>query len=67
MVSLNGQAEVPWGYYITQSIIGYGNLYSADFSGTVNCFDLTTGALKWTYKTGDSGYELLRCMAYCEC
>ncbi len=51
------QAEVPWGYYITQSIIGYGNLYSADFSGTVNCFDLTTGALKWTYKTGDSGYE----------
>jgi PQQ-like domain len=51
------QAQVPWGYYVTLAIIGYGNLYSADFGGFVYCFDLSTGDLKWTYWTGSSGYE----------
>jgi hypothetical protein len=38
-------------------MIGYGKLYSADFGGYVNCFDLKTGALNWTFWTGTSGYE----------
>ncbi len=49
--------EVPWGYYVTTAMIAYGNLYSADFGGNVNAFDVTTGVLKWTFFTGDSGYE----------
>ncbi len=49
--------NVPWGYYITQSIIAYGNLYTADFSGYVNCIDLQTGNIEWTWHTGSSGYE----------
>ncbi len=49
--------ENPWGYYVTSSIIAYGNLYTTDFGGYVNCFDATTGTLKWTYWTGPSGYE----------
>ncbi len=52
-----GQPENPWGYYITQSIIAYGNLYSADFSGYVYCLDVQTGTIKWTWNTGSSGYD----------
>jgi outer membrane protein assembly factor BamB len=50
-------AENPWGYYVTSAMIGYGNLYSSDFGGYVNCFDVKTGDLKWTFWTGSSGYE----------
>jgi hypothetical protein len=52
-----GVASDPWGYYITQSIIAYGNVYTADFGGVVSCLDLATGAIKWTWNTGTSGYE----------
>ncbi len=51
------QAEVPWGYYVTNAIIANGNLYSADFGGYVNCLDVNSGTIKWTSNTGSSGYE----------
>jgi hypothetical protein len=50
-------SDAPWGYYITRSEIAGDNLYSADFSGAVNCIDVHTGAIKWTSYTGSSGYE----------
>ncbi len=46
-----------WSYYGCQMIPAYGNLYAWDFGGYVNCFDMQTGALEWTYNTGSSGYE----------
>jgi outer membrane protein assembly factor BamB len=49
--------EVPWGYYVTTAMIGYGNLYSADFGGYVYCFDVKNGTRKWTFWTGSGGYE----------
>jgi outer membrane protein assembly factor BamB len=49
--------EVPWGYYVTSAMIGYGNLYSSDFGGYVYCFDVKTGTRKWTFWTGSGGYE----------
>jgi hypothetical protein len=49
--------EVPWGFYVTSMMSAYGKLYSSDFGGHVNCIDLKTGDLEWTYWTGSSGYE----------
>jgi outer membrane protein assembly factor BamB len=49
--------NVPWGYFVTASIIANGNLYSTDFSGYVNCLDVQTGTIKWTTNTGTAGYE----------
>jgi len=46
-----------WSYYQMHAMIAYGNLYTADFGGYVNCYDDKTGTLKWTWKTGSSGYE----------
>ncbi len=46
-----------WSYYAVSSIIAYGNLYTIDFGGYVNCLDAKTGTLKWTWNTGSSGYE----------
>ena len=46
-----------WGYYGVQYIPAYGNLYAYDFGGVVNCFDMKTGELKWTWNTGTAGYE----------
>jgi hypothetical protein len=46
-----------WGYYGVQYVPAYGNLYAWDFGGTVNCFDMQTGELKWTWNTGTAGYE----------
>jgi hypothetical protein len=51
------QSETPWGYYITQSIIAYDSVFISDFGGYVHCLDLKTGAIKWTWNTGSSGYE----------
>jgi outer membrane protein assembly factor BamB len=44
-----------WGYYAQSSIVAYGNLYTCDFGGYVNAYNVTTGALKWTYNTNSSG------------
>jgi hypothetical protein len=37
--------------------LGYGNLYAMGFGGYVNCIDLQTGTIEWTYNTGKSGYD----------
>ena len=49
--------NVPWGYFVTASIIANGNLYSTDFSGYVNCLDVKTGTIKWTTNTGIGSIE----------
>jgi hypothetical protein len=50
-------ANDPWGFYVTSADSAYGNLYSSDFGGYVNCIDLKTGAIEWTFWTGSGGYE----------
>ncbi len=50
-------SETPWGYYITQSIIAQGTLYTADFSGHVTSINANTGTINWATDTGSSGYE----------
>ena len=35
--------------------IAYGNLYLAGFSGLINCIDMETGEVLWTYGNGGSG------------
>jgi hypothetical protein len=46
-----------WDKYGMARCIGYGNLYAMGFGGYVNCIDLQTGTIKWTYYTGGSGYD----------
>jgi len=46
-----------WGYYGFQYVAAYGNIYAWDYGGTVNCYDIRTGELRWTWNTGPSGYE----------
>jgi hypothetical protein len=43
----------PWGYYITQSIIGYDKLFVTDFGGIVHCLDLNTGKILWKTSTNE--------------
>jgi hypothetical protein len=53
--------NISWDMYTTSSppaaIAAYGNLYAFSFGGIVNCIDIKTGDLKWTYRTGGSGYD----------
>ena len=35
--------------------IAYGNIYIAGFAGLVNCVDMKTGNLEWTYGNGGAG------------
>jgi hypothetical protein len=46
-----------WDKYGMARIAGYGNLYAMGFGGYVNCIDLQTGTIEWTYFTGNSGYD----------
>jgi hypothetical protein len=46
-----------WDMYGMARLLGYGNLYTMGLGGYVNCIDLKTGAIKWTYFTGGSGYD----------
>jgi outer membrane protein assembly factor BamB len=46
-----------WGYYTSNAIIAFGALYAADFGGYLNAFNVTTGALMWTWTPGSAGYE----------
>jgi hypothetical protein len=39
------------------SDIAYGTLYTADYGGYVNAFNITTGKLLWTWNTGSSGLD----------
>jgi hypothetical protein len=46
-----------WDKYGMAPIGGYGNIYAQGFGGYVNCFDIKTGDLKWTFFSGGSGYD----------
>jgi len=48
-----------WGYYDNNAkgVIGYGNLYSWSINGEVHAFDVKTGALKWSWSTGEAGVD----------
>jgi outer membrane protein assembly factor BamB len=48
-----------WGYYDTwsDSVIGYGNLYVWGMSGEVYCYDVKTGAQKWSWNAGNPGVD----------
>src|SRR5690606_8370475 len=55
-----GPIETPhnaWSYYGMQNVLAYGKIFAFDFGGVVNCIDLKTGELEWTWNTGSSGYE----------
>ncbi len=43
----------PWGYYLTQSIIGYDKLFVTDFGGNVHCLELETRKFLWKTNTND--------------
>jgi hypothetical protein len=46
----------PLGYYdFDSAVIAYGNLYTWTFGGYVYCYNLTTGALEWSWNTGSTG------------
>ena len=48
-----------WGYYdwSGNAVIGYGNLYSWGLGGEVYCYDVKTGALKWSWYAGNAGVD----------
>jgi outer membrane protein assembly factor BamB len=48
-----------WGYYdyTAPSVIGYGNLYSWGLGGEVYCYDVKTGAEKWSWYAGNAGVD----------
>ncbi len=46
-----------WGYYGVKWLIAYGNFYTYDMGGRLNCFELKTGKHLWGFYTGSSGYE----------
>jgi outer membrane protein assembly factor BamB len=48
-----------WAYYdfTAPSVIGYGNLYTFGLSGEVYCYDVHTGALKWSWYAGNAGVD----------
>jgi len=52
-------APIPsaWAFYNCADNAGYGMLFGCGIDGIVNCYDITTGTLKWTWNTGSSGFE----------
>jgi hypothetical protein len=46
-----------WGYYGVKWLIAYGNFYTYDMGGYLNCFDLKTGKHLWQFFTGEGGYD----------
>jgi hypothetical protein len=44
-----------YSFYEGTAIIAYGVLYAADLGGNLNAFNVTTGALLWSWSTGGSG------------
>ena len=52
------QATVPpWGSFTGNAAHAYGNIYYANFDGHVYCFNAKTGAIEWSYFSGNSGEE----------
>ena len=51
--------QVAFNYYdwsgYDSGTIAYGNLYNGGFGGVTYCYDIKTGALKWTYGNGLPG------------
>jgi hypothetical protein len=49
----------PWGYYDNEAkgVIGYGNLYAWSINGEVHAYDIKTGALNWSWSTGNAGVD----------
>jgi len=49
-----------WGYYdipFGKGVIGYGNLYTWSMNGEVYAFNLRTGAVNWSWSTGNAGID----------
>jgi outer membrane protein assembly factor BamB len=48
-----------WAYYDWggKGVIGYGNLYTWSISGEVYCYDVKTGAQKWSWYAGNAGVD----------
>ncbi|NLE04074.1 MAG: PQQ-like beta-propeller repeat protein, partial [Crenarchaeota archaeon] len=40
----------------TQAYIAYGNMYAGGYGGILYCYDVTTGAFKWSYRLIDNYY-----------
>jgi hypothetical protein len=46
-----------WSSYGMNCEFAYGNMYTWDFGGYVNCLNATTGKLIWTWNTGSNGLD----------
>jgi hypothetical protein len=49
-----------WGYYdipFGKGVIGYGNLYTWSMNGEVHAYNLRTGAINWSWSTGNAGVD----------
>jgi hypothetical protein len=48
-----------WGFYDNEGkgVIGYGNLYTWSMNGEVHAYNLKTGALNWSWSTGNAGID----------
>jgi outer membrane protein assembly factor BamB len=49
--------ENVWDMYGDNTAVAYGNLYAESFGGILYCYNMTTGALKWTYTATGLGEE----------
>ncbi|MGD9131546.1 MAG: hypothetical protein PVH73_08250 [Candidatus Bathyarchaeota archaeon] len=55
-----GPIEVPYDVYASQNAwaeIAYGRVYFNGGGGIVNCQNLTTGELEWSWSRGSAGYD----------
>jgi len=50
-------SQPEWDMYGNGAFYAYGNLYSGSYGGTLYCYDIKTGVLKWTYEAKGIGYE----------
>jgi hypothetical protein len=47
--------EARWDTMRRDTLAAYGNLYCAGFDGVLQCYDMATGKLEWTYGNGGAG------------
>ncbi len=47
--------EARWDTMRRDTLAAYGNLYCAGFDGVLQCYDMSTGDLLWTYGNGGEG------------
>jgi len=50
-------SENAWDMYGDDAAITNGNLYTTGYGGTLYCYDVKTGTLKWTYDAPNIGHE----------